>query len=490
MDAAALLTCAEMGEADRAAIASGVSSLSLMENAGRAVADEIGKRWTPRPTAVFCGPGNNGGDGWVIARHLKRRGWPVWVETLVPREALKGDAAAMASRYDGVALLIEPANPMAELWVDALFGAGLARPLDGPAARLARATMSGRPGVPPAIAVDVPSGVSGDTGQALDGLAFQAALTVTFHRKKPGHVLMPGRRLCGDVVVADIGIPEGCGPAPDLHENRPGLWSLPRFAPEAHKYARGHALVVSGGLASTGAARLAATAALRAGAGLSTVASPPSAVLANAAHLTAVMVRALDGPDGLKTLLEDSRFNALVLGPALGLGEASAVRLEQALQARRPTVLDADALTILSKTGAQAFDALHAGCVLTPHDGEFQRLFPDLAGRPLGKVEATREAARRAGCVVLLKGPDTVIAAPGGRAVVNANAPPWLATAGAGDVLAGAIAGLMAQGLEPFEAACAGAWLHGAAAGALGPGLIAEDLPPAIARAAAAIGRE
>lgn len=473
-----LLTVAQMSAADAAAPGLGVPSMSLMENAGRAVADEIGRRFTPRPTAVLCGPGNNGGDGYVAARILKQRGWPVWCETLVPTETLKGDAAEAFRRWTGETLPIAESNPMAELFVDALFGAGLARPLEGEAARLAEASVRLKDRI---VAIDVPSGVHGDTGAALGGVGFHAALTVTFVRRKPGHLLMPGRARCGTVAVADIGMPpEAIGRALAAGPENFALAGAAASPPDpgGHKYTRGHCLVVSGGPETTGASRLAALAAARAGAGLTTIVAPLEAARIHAARLDAVMVRS----DLLETALADERRNAVVIGPGLGLDQTAAAKVNAVLAAHRATVLDADALTLIARTGAQAIQKTHERCVLTPHGGEFERLFPAIAAAlpRTGKLEATREAARQAGAVIVFKGPDTVIAAPDGRAVIDALSPPDLATAGTGDVLAGLIGGLLAQGLEPFEAACAGVALHGAAARHAGPGLVADDLPPAI----------
>jgi hydroxyethylthiazole kinase-like uncharacterized protein yjeF len=441
-----------------------------MENAGRAVADAIAARYAPRPTAVLCGPGNNGGDGWVAARHLRERGWPVWVETLAPRENLTGDAAEAAARWSGETHWIGAEGPDAALFVDALFGAGLTRPLEGEAARLAQALPAER-----VVAVDVPSGLDGDSGNTLGEACFRAALTVTFVRKKPAHVLMPGRMLCGEIVVADIDAPEEAVAAQGivLHENDPCLWSLPWPRADAHKHQRGHVIAASGGRARTGAARLAARAALRIGAGLVTVLSPPDALDENAAQLTAVMVREAGGEAAYGEAARAAQ--AMVLGPAFGTSDAHYKLACAALEAqpRCPIVFDADAITLFAPI-THGFDARD---VLTPHVGEFRRAFPGIWSNADSRIEAARAAAAYARCIVLLKGPDTVIAAPGGRAVVNTTGSPFLATAGAGDVLAGFIAGLIGQGMDSFDAACAGAWLHGRTAERLGAGLIAEDLP-------------
>lgn len=465
-----LSSVAEMAAADAAAPAHGAPSMTLMERAGLAVADAIGRRFTPRPTAVLCGPGNNGGDGYVVARVLKRRGWPVRCLALGDTAALKGDAATAFGRWDGETAALGDDVPQAELFVDALFGAGLSRPLEGVAGKQAEASAAARERV---VSIDVPSGVDGDTGLALGGAAFHAGLTVTFVRRKPGHVLMPGRALCGEIELADIGMPEGA-----LREGATFAIAgggVSQGGLTAHKYTRGHCLVVSGGRHSTGASRLAALGAARAGAGLVTVAASEDAGAVHAAHLTAVMVRT----EALETLLRDVRKNAVVAGPGLGLDAAAEDAVAAVLSSRRAAVLDADALTILAR---RADLCVHGACVLTPHEGEFARVFPDLAAAlpERGRLAVVRAAAARCGAVVLLKGPDTVIAAPDGRAAIDGLSPPWLATAGSGDVLAGLIGGLLAQGATPFEAACGGVFLHGAAARALGPGLLADDLPGAI----------
>ncbi len=482
----ALLTVAEMGRADAAAIAGGVAGETLMEAAGTAVADEIRRRWSPRPVVVLCGPGNNGGDGFVVARRLRQAGWEARVALLGDRARLKGDAALNAGRWDGAVVpLSTGALDGADLVVDAIFGAGLVRDLDG----VAKATVEaiGPRGLA-CVAVDVPSGVDGDTG-AVRGAAPRAALTVTFFRLKPGHLLLPGRVLCGETVVADIGIPDAVldAIAPPTFANGPELWraDFPWPTLEGHKYSRGHA-VVAGGAEMTGAARLAARAAMRAGAGLVTVAAPPAAHAIYATALEHVIVREVAGEAAFADLIADPRKNAVLVGPGAGVGEGTRAAALAALGAGKATVLDADAMTAFQDDRATLFAALAgAPAVLTPHEGEFRRLF-DAAG---DKLSRARAAAAQCGSVVLLKGADTVIAAPDGRATINRNAPPTLATAGTGDVLAGLILGLLAQGMVPFEAAAAACWLHGDAAERLGPGLVSADLPdalPSVLRALAA----
>ena len=476
-----VLTAAEMAEADRRTIAAGTPGMTLMEAAGRAVADAAAALVPDGPVLVVAGPGNNGGDGFVAARRLRAAGRAVAVALLGDPARLKGDAAVAFDRWTGPTRSAEAPLPEAALVIDALYGAGLDRPIAGPGAAIVDAVNAGPA---PVLAVDLPSGLAADTGQPL-GPVLRAAATVTFCRKKPAHLLYPGRALCGRLTVADIGIPDAivAALAPRSFENGPALWSAPLRPPdpEDHKYRRGHAVVVSGPMTRTGAARLAAGAALRAGAGLVTLASPGDALAVNAHHLTAVMLKRVDDAEALAAVLAEPRVTAVALGPGLGTGAAERALAAAALAAHPPVLLDADALTVWAQDPAALFSvvaARTAPVVLTPHEGEFGRLFPDLASLP--KPARARAASARSGAVVLLKGADTVIAAPDGRLAINANAPPWLATAGSGDVLAGIATGLLAQGLPGFEAAAAAAWLHGAAGAEAGPGLTAEDLAPAL----------
>lgn len=460
-----------MGESDRLSVAAGTPAVVLMENAGRSVAREIIRRWSPRRVAVLCGPGNNGGDGFVVARHLMAAGWDVRLGLLGVRDRLKGEAAHHAQLWSGA---VEPLTAAvlegAALVVDGLFGAGLSRALYGPAAEVLAAAANSAP----IVAIDVPSGVMGDTGEALG--AVSAVLTVTFFRKKPGHLLLPGRLLCGEVVVTDIGT-HPCvldSIAPQTFENDPSLWrdDLPQPQNGGNKYTRGHALIW-GGYPMTGAARMAARAAARVGAGLTTIAVPEVALAVYATALTSIMVHPVAHPEDLASLLADSRISAFLIGPGAGSSDETKATAIAMLGTGRATVLDADALTSFQADPAALDRAISGGCVLTPHDGEFARLFD----RQGDKLVRSRAAARRSGAVLVLKGADTVIAAPDGRAVINANAPPTLATAGSGDVLSGIVLGLLSQGVEPFLAAAAAVWLHGEAARSFGPGLIAEDLP-------------
>jgi ADP-dependent NAD(P)H-hydrate dehydratase / NAD(P)H-hydrate epimerase len=487
-----VLTTAEMQRADRLTIAAGTPGFALMLSAGQAVAEAAMDLVGEGPVLVVAGPGNNGGDGFVAAAELAARGREVSVIVLCERDNLQGDAALAARGWKYPVL---PFNPQAigrpALIIDALFGAGLSRPVQGdPRDMIEAINANGAP----VLAVDLPSGINGDTG-TVTGVAVRAAETVTFFRRKPAHLLLPGRIHCGRVHVADIGFDPGVLEEikPQTFENIPQFWrqAFPVPPIDGHKYARGHAVVVSGGIATTGAARMSGRGALRSGAGLVTLASPRDALGVNAAALTAVMVRAIDTVAEFAELWTDKRLNACVIGPGAGVGERTRDFVLTALSAKRALVLDADALTSFADAPDHLFEAIKAShdpqVVLTPHEGEFPRLFSDISNKhPFrSKLERVRAAAERSGATILLKGPDTGVASPDGRATIAANAPPWLATAGAGDVLAGMIGGLLAQGVPAFEAASIGVWMHGEAAREAGPGLIAEDLPetlPAVFR--------
>jgi NAD(P)H-hydrate epimerase len=472
-----------MSAADRAAVVAGTPLATLMQRAGAGVAREILARFDRCAVVVLCGPGNNGGDGFVVACELAAIGWPVRVALLGARDALPGAAREQALLWRGALVPVSPeALTGAGLVVDALFGAGFRGELDGPACEtLAAAVAAGLP----IVAVDVPSGVDGNTGEARG--AVPARLTVTFFRRKPGHLLLPGRLLCGETVVADIGIADEVldDLAPESFANDPSLWRshLPRPALTDHKFSRGHALVV-GGYPLTGAARMAARAAARAGAGLTTLAVPAEAFAIYAASQQSILVRPLTGAADFTALVSDPRISAWLIGPGAGTFADTRDRALAALATRSPVLLDADALTAFRDDPATLFHAIRGPCVLTPHDGEFARLFTFSGDR----LSRARAAAQQSGAVVVLKGADTVIAAPDGRAIINGNAPATLATAGSGDVLAGIIVGLLAQGMDTWLAAAAGVWLHGAAAAAFGPGLLAEDLPDLLPRVVAALG--
>jgi hydroxyethylthiazole kinase-like uncharacterized protein yjeF len=429
-----LLTPAQMYQADALAMASGITEAQLIENAGRAVAEEIVRRYGARKTVVLCGPGNNGADGKVAARYLKQWGWPVTV----------------ADDIAGAGLII-----------DALYGAGLSR--DFPTELADRINSAGVP----VVAIDVPSGLDGLTGHPR-GASVKADLTITFFRRKPAHLLLPGLMLCGEVVVADIGIPESVLPKLKIQLWENSKQVLPSFDSSTHKYKRGHALIVSGAKFNTGASRLAAQAALKIGAGLVTIAGHEDELQVHAAHTTALMLAQTKNAMALGMLLNDKRRNAVCIGPAAGVGSETCARVRAVLASSAASVLDADALSSFAQNPAELFAAIaelpDRPVILTPHESEFARLFSDLANVPEAKHERALKAAKRSGAIIILKGADTVIASPDGRAAINSNAPPSLATAGSGDVLAGLATGLLAQGMPGFEAACAAVWLHGDAA--------------------------
>jgi len=485
-----VLTNDEMAQADRLTIDGGIAGLSLMESAGKAVADAVSARQAPGSRAVvIAGPGNNGGDGFVAARHLAERHYAVKVLLVGDPEKLKGDAAAAAKKWNGQIVAAQPdALQGADIVIDALFGAGLDRPVEGFAHTMIEAVNAQ---AAPIVAVDLPSGINGTSG-AVMGVAVKATQTVTFFRKKVGHLLMPGRAHCGAIAIAQIGIPASVlgRIRPQTFENVPKLWRdafpVPRVA--GHKYDRGHTVIVSGPLWSTGAARLAARGALRAGAGLVTIASPRDALAVNAAASLAVMVRPVDGATDLSTFLADRRLNALAIGPGIGVNEATCELVLAALAGERAVVLDADAMTSFADAPQRLAAALKSrgdrATILTPHEGEFARYFHSLdkLTKVGSKLDRARRAAELTSATVLIKGPDTVVAAADGRACIATNAPAVLATAGAGDVLAGIVAGLLAQHMPAFEAAAAAVWLHGEAARAFGPGLISEDLPDMLPR--------
>ena len=525
-----LLTAAQMRAIEEAAIASGeVTGLELMERAGKGVVEAIFEEWpelraTSHRAVVLCGPGNNGGDGFVVARLLKEWGWEVEVFLYGTPEKMPPDARVNYERWLGMGevgslnlpdswetALSAIAQHHDQIAIDALFGIGLTRGFVEPVSSLLRYlddTLG--ESVSRYVAVDLASGICADSGRALSRYVRKADLTVTFHRAKIGHVLSDGAHYAGRLRIIDIGLKPLTIPMPGrcttIDRPHPMVQKM-----NGHKFSHGHALIVSGDHGRAGAARLAARGALRIGAGVVALASPPAAMAENAARLDAIMLREVAGAEALAGVLADKRLNALCLGPGMGTGEREVELMAVALAAPPPPapphggegrrmVLDADALTILSQR-PDLFAALHDACVLTPHAGEFARLFPDIAaklaapatkGPAYSKVDATREAAARAGCVVLYKGPDTVIADPSGRAAINAaahdRAAPWLATAGAGDVLAGFITGLLARGLSPFDAACTGAWLHVECARAFGPGLIAEDLPEELPKVFRSLG--
>jgi NAD(P)H-hydrate epimerase len=462
-----------MADADKVAVALGTSGTALMAAAGNVVFEAILNRFPPQATLVLAGPGNNGGDAYIVAEKLRQAGWPVTLASLVMQTTLKGDAAWAASHYRGETVSIGSIASLDRypLIVDGLFGAGLSRPLDGEARRLIELINASSVDC---VAIDVPSGIEGDSGQVL-GTAPVCKLTVTFFRPKPGHLLLPGRTHCGELVVGDIGIGDSVLDAiqPTVFRNGPALWRQ-AWRPAAssdHKYTRGAVLVVAG-VGMTGAARLAAAAARRVGAGLVSIAASDAAtaqVLRGGEP--GVIVREED----FASMLNDTRLAGVLLGPGGGLSPTLRGNVLKALRRGVPTVLDADALTVFADRPADLFDAIAGPCLLTPHEGEFTRIFKSIQNNS-NKLDKVKVAARLSGATVLLKGADTVIVSPSGEAVINDNAPPSLATAGSGDVLAGFAVGLLGQGLTPLAAGCAATWIHGAAASRGGKRLIAEDL--------------
>ncbi len=479
-----ILTAEEMSRAEQLAIEAGTSSLMLMENAGRGVAEEVVRRF-PRGSrvTVLCGPGNNGGDGFVAARYLRERGYQVRLALLGRQEELSRDTKEMARRWDeAIESMSLQSLEGAQIIVDAIYGTGLRDAINGiPAQIIEEVTARSLP----VVAVDVPTGIDATRG-TVHGLAFKAQATVTFFRRKTGHVLLPGKLYCGDVRAVDIGIPTSVlgDIAPRTFMNDPDFWLryFPRLKVDGHKYDRGHAIVVSGPMESTGAARLAARSALRVGSGLVTVATSKAAFYINAAHLTAIMLAPFDGAQGLSDVLSDTRITAVCIGPGAGSEADVRDQVSAVLASEATAVVDAEGLTAFSEEPSYLFDQIKARptpVILTPHEGEFSRLFPELDNTG-SKLDRARRAAEISGAVVILKGPDTVVAAPDSLASVSENAPPWLATAGSGDVLSGLVTGLLAQGMAAFDAAAAAVWVHSELAHAFGPGMIADDMPDLI----------
>jgi ADP-dependent NAD(P)H-hydrate dehydratase / NAD(P)H-hydrate epimerase len=476
----ALLSAAQIRQIEKQAFTDRLSADTLMARAGATAAEIIMRHYRRGNVLILCGTGRNGGDGFVVAEIMRQAGWPVTCAMLSPDQASLDEAVANARMAWPQPIL--PWSPELlrhkTLIVDALFGIGLDRAL---APELINLIEQVNRSTCPVVALDLPSGVHADTGAIL-GAAIHAEMTICFIRKKIGLYLLPARDKAGKIILADLGLPAkiwSTSPA-TIAENHPDLWrhALPSFDAAQHKYDHGHALIL-GGAVMTGAARLAARAAQRTGAGLVTIASPPEATLIYASNLDSVLVQSLSGLQDWQSLLGDERKTAMLLGPGAGVSELLRDCVLQSLQHDKPVVLDADALTACAQMPEILIKALRPTTILTPHSGEFARLFG--AQQNLSdKLGVVTRMARWAQCVILLKGADTVIAAPDGRAVINSNAPPWLATAGSGDVLAGIITGLVAQGVESFTAAAIAAWLHGRAAQDFSVGMIAEDLIAAL----------
>jgi hydroxyethylthiazole kinase-like uncharacterized protein yjeF len=477
-----LLTADEMRRADQITIDSGTPSITLMENAGRGVAEEVVRRF-PRGSKVLvcCGPGNNGGDGFVCARTLRERGYHVRLALLCKPEELRPDPKEMARRWDeGIEALTPRAVEGAEVIVDAIWGSGLQGPVNGVVAEIIDDVKQRQL---PVVAVDVPTGIDATFGN-IHGIAFDAVSTVTFFRRKTGHMLLPGKRNCGEVRAVDIGIPKTvlAEVAPQTFLNEPDFWLryYPRLKRDGHKYDRGHAVVVSGPMESTGASRMSARAALRIGAGLVSLATSKSAFYINAAQLTSVMLAVYEGGPGLaEVLISDPRRNAALIGPGAGATDETRENVAAVLSSEATVIIDAEGLTAFEAQPQELFALIQqrsAPTILTPHKGEFDRLFPEL-GNAESKLEQAKRAAEISGGVIVFKGPDTVVSAPDGLSAITEQAPPWLATAGTGDVLAGMITGLCAQGMSPFDAAVAAVWMHAELARTIGPGMISEDMP-------------
>ncbi len=475
----AILTCDEVRAAEQMAVRAGISLWALMQKAGQACADVLHAEFPDGRVVVLAGPGNNGGDAFVAAQRLRDLGRNVWVLDLAPKGERSAEGRLALEALTGARQPLEDLRLSADdIVLDGLFGAGLSRPLAGEAAYVVEQVNASGAKV---VAIDVPSGVNGDVG-AVEGPAVQADVTVTFSSKKLAHVLQPAAELCGEVIAAEIGFGRFVATAGGgkLHENGPALWAGRLCWPSvnAHKHRRGRLAVVTGPISSTGAARLAAYAGARAGAGQVTLLCPPSALMVVAGAVMAPLTASFKDVHELIAATETA--DAVVIGPAAGVNAKTRANVEALVKADKTLVLDADAITVFKDEAETLGGLLEAPAVLTPHMGEFERLFPGVLAQAANKVEAARTGAKQVGAVIVLKGPDTVIAAPDGRAVVNTHATPFLATAGSGDVLAGIIGGLLAQGLDAFDAACAGAWMHGDAGLRAGAGMTAEDLDQAL----------
>lgn len=469
-----ILSASEMSKTEAAAIADGTPAFQLMQNAGHAVAQEIMSCLEPCETLILCGPGNNGGDGFITAAQLKKNGWPVRVACLAKKSELKGLSAQAAKMWDGP---IESLNSnlsvhQTKLIVDAIFGTGFKGGLDPETLTLFEKIKARKIGV---VAIDLPSGINASTGAVAAGI-LSAQLTVTFGRKKVAHVLHSSKFLCGRIILSNIGIGDGhvMTAQSSLFENHPALWlrDFPLPTPSSHKYDRGHALIY-GGDHRPGAAILAAMAAQRAGSGVVSFATTPDMHSFYLAARASIMTDSLQDDDALKALLRDERKTALVIGCGAGTDARLEKSVMTALSFNKAVVLDGDVFTVFKDKTDKLFPALHARHVLTPHSGEFERLFPSLQG---DKIAKARAAAKLSGAIVVLKGADTVIAAPDGAAVIQHDSPSVLATAGSGDVLAGLIGGFAAQGMSSFMAASAAVWLHAEAGRKQGLGLVAEDI--------------
>ena len=465
-----ILSASQMVKADSLTIENGISGETLMENAGVSVADFIKTKFSKRKTLILCGPGNNGGDGFVVARHLKESGWDVDLASMIDVRSYKKDALLMAKKWNGNTISFDNIQlKNYDLFIDAIFGTGLSKEISGLTASIINKTNKKNTDV---VAIDIPSGVNSDNGEIL-GIAFKAKYTITFARKKIGHVIYPGKEKCGDIYIKDIDIAERHIKS-NIMENLPDLWlkGLPFPTEEQHKYDRGHSVISGGDIDSAGAAVLSAKAALVTGAGLVTVLCPNGATPLYASKLTAVMNKPIHSTDEFSSFIKGKKVTSVLLGPGNGVSERTKKFALEALKMKKRCVLDADAISVFKDLPKELFNTIKSDVILTPHEGEFKRLF-SFEGN---KVEKTQKAAKISKCTIVLKGSDTVIASPDGRTAINTNAPPTLATAGSGDVLAGIISALLANGMDSFKAACAGVWIHSQAANLFGLGLTAEDI--------------
>jgi len=470
-----LMTAEQMKKADLKAIADGIPAIELIDTAARGLAKIIEDNFPPAPILFLNGPGNNGADGFIAADYLKKAGWDVRCACTVKRAELKNDAKVSVERWQGD---IEPLNSNlglknAAIVVDCIYGTGYSGVLPPEIVTLFDKIRMRKLQV---VAADVPSGMNATTGITSPG-ALKPDVTVAFCRKKIAHVIMPSKEFCGKVRVADVQIPDATIAASGgtVFENDPALWlkDFPIPGPNTHKFERGH-VVVYGGSEKTGAARLGAAAAQRAGAGLVSIATRPDAKQIYEMFRASIMTDSWTTAEEFRALLRDERKNAVLIGPGAGADDALRDAVRATLDFNKAAVLDADVFTAFKDNAKELFTRLSPDRhVLTPHEGEFERLFGTLDGN---KLERAVKAAKLSNAVIVLKGSDTIIAAPDGTAVINTNAPSTLATAGSGDVLAGLITGLMAQGMKPFMAAAAGVWLHSETARNLGLGMASEDI--------------
>jgi hydroxyethylthiazole kinase-like uncharacterized protein yjeF len=463
-----LLTTYQTAALESNAVHAGIPIIDLMKNAGEAVAEEVMQHFKQQPTLILCGPGNNGGDGFVVAKRLHDKLWPVII-AVVDADA-KMSEAAQANRHlwQGEILALDPSILRNfSLVIDGLFGTGLTRTIESPYKEIINEINRVKL---PVVSIDIPSGINSDTGEIM-GAALKAILTITFGYYKLGHVLYPGKLHAGEVIIKDIGL--GRYANPTYFINHPKVWIAHFPVPTAtdHKYTRGHA-VIFGGEEYTGATQLASQGARRAGAGLVTIACSEKTHAIYALSTPGTLTKIVHNKKDQQQLFADTRKNAFLFGPGLEPNDQTKTLVQQALALQRVYVLDAGALRVFADNPPDLFDLCKGNVVLTPHEGEFSTLFHYQGS----KLERALAAAKDSNCIIVLKGPDTIIANPAGQALIQTNAPPWLATAGSGDVLSGIILGYLAQGVAPFYAAAMATWIHARCGEEVGFGLIAEDI--------------